>query len=200
MRRKSRPVIRPRVIREENPLRERRDPRAEPGGTVPPVSGPSPLAGLPTQSGPAPRRESSSPGARTPIPPGDYPELTRLRREIESDHQRDAVDAPHEETIQQLQAELHALSTVERELRERTIDRSVRVAELEEALARKNRRIAELESQGKELATARELLDRAGRKIAELEETVRRERADKSDLAEVIARVQRVLAELSKPR
>jgi len=203
MRRKSRPGIPPRIIREENSLGERRDPRAEPGGTVPPVSGASPLTGLTMQSGPVPRRESSTPSARaTTIPPGDYPELARLRREVEDDQKRerlDGADAPHEDTILQLQAELNALSTVEKELRERTIDRSVRVAELEEALARRNRRIAELEGQVKELASARESLHRAGRRIAELEETIRRERAGKSDLADVVARVQRVLAELRKP-
>jgi septal ring factor EnvC (AmiA/AmiB activator) len=131
------------------------------------------------QSGQMPRRGSSVPSAplTTPIPPDDYPELAKLRRDVDVERLLErlhAEETQHEEAIQGLRAELRALTAVEKELRERTIERGVRIAELEGVLAKKDRR------------------------IAELEEAVRRERAQKGALAEAVAHLQRVLAERSK--
>jgi chromosome segregation ATPase len=155
-------------VHEVNARRNQGDPRAEPVGSLPPASGPTPIARVMMRSGQQPARHAPEP-SRT--------------------EDSDAM------TVQQLRAELDALTIIERELRDRAIDVGVRIAELERALEKKDVRIAGLLEQVREVETLRESVDRAGCEVAELQETLRLERAEKAALAEAVARLQRLLCD-----
>src|SRR5262245_15689859 len=133
----------PRAIREVNARNSRVDPRADPSDIIPSaVSGPAPGARSGTRSAQVPRDRVAVPSTR-PTP---------------------APPSQYPE-LEKLRRDLH-----EEEIRD--IDRDLRVASLEELLAKKDRW------------------------IAELEEALRFERTQREELEETVVRLRRLLADV----